>query len=92
MQRISRSQTVASVTLQLVSVLKSGVCAKSSAFYYSYEVYRQCKMKLSFCAWMGGDQLNWLNVNDRVRFKLALLAYKSLHGLALARLLKSSIY
>ena len=29
------------------------------------------------------DQLQWLSVESRVKFKLALLAYKSVHGLAL---------
>ena len=29
------------------------------------------------------DQLHWLSVESRVKFKLALLAYKSVHGLAL---------
>ena len=28
------------------------------------------------------DQLHWLSVESRVKFKLALLAYKSVHGLA----------
>ena len=34
-----------------------------------------------FSAWMR-DQLHWLSVESRVKFKLALLAYKSVHGLA----------
>ena len=28
------------------------------------------------------DKLHWLSVDSRVKFKLALLAYKSVHGLA----------
>ena len=31
-------------------------------------------------------QLHWLNIDERIRFKMALLAYKSIHGLAPAYL------